>query len=791
MTATSAGDGSYYLFTGLAAGSYEVAAADVPGFVRTTPASAAANLVAGGAVVVNFGYQQVGTVGGVVYNDANGNGVRDSGEVGIGGVTVTLRTTTGTLQTTLSAGDGSYLLSNVEAGSYTVSAADVPGYVRTTLGSVGVSIAAGGSGSANFGYQPVGTVGGVVFNDANGNGIKEAGELGLGGVVITLTLPDGSGARTATSAGNGDYLFTGVAAGSYIVSSPEIAGFARTTLGSIGVSVAANGSAQASFGYQQTGAISGVAFNDLNGNGTQDAGEPGIGSVIVTAQALAGTGIATATTTSSGFYVIGGLTAGSYRVSAADVQNFVRTTLNPVTVFVATGGSATVHFGYQRKGTISGVTFNDRNGNGVQDTGEPGLAVTVTLQTVGGTIMTHTTSTNNGSYSFSRIAPGSYVVSAADVPSYVRTTPASVTVSVLSNQNALASFGYQQVGTLNGATFNDLNGNGIKNNGEGGLGGVVITLTRGSSVLTTISAGDGSYSFSDLVAGNYTVSAADVPGYSRTTPGSLPITIGNSNAQASFGYRQNGTVSGMVFRDNNANAQIDLGEHGIGGVEITLLTLQGSVSATQQTASSGYYLFSLVLPGDYVVKETTPPGFSSTTPDEVPITLTPGGSASANFGDRAGYDLRLPFIAKKYDRSKVRGTLLPKITKYYMLPVKFPVFIGPEISSRPVGTVGEIFYASSVRIPSILPSTSRFYISSQTGQATEVLVDDELTILLAGTPVFTATFSTPSNHTPARRIAEVPYAVMEQIAGRTVQVMYRDVYGLNVSADRLWLIRVD
>ncbi|MBN1888836.1 MAG: carboxypeptidase regulatory-like domain-containing protein [Thermoflexales bacterium] len=791
MTTTSAGDGSYYLFTGLAAGSYEVAASDVPGYVRTTPASAAAHLVAGGAVVINFGYQQVGTIGGVVYSDANGNGVRDSGELGIGGVTVTLRTTTSTLQTTLSTGDGSYLLSGVEAGSYTVSAVDVPGYMHTTLGSVGVSIGAGGSASANFGYQAIGTVSGVVFNDANGNGVKEAGELGLGGVVITLTLPDGSGARTATSAGNGDYMFTNVAVGSYIVSAPEIAGFARTTLGSIGVSVAAGGSAQASFGYQQVGTISGVAFNDTNGNSTQDAGEPGIGSLIVTAQALAGTGIATATTTSSGFYVIGGLTVGSYQVSASVVQDFVRTTPSPVTVFVAQGGSATAHFGYQRKGTISGVTFNDRNGNGVQDTGEPGLAVTLTLQTGAGTTITYTTSTNNGSYSFGQITPGSYVVSAAEVPSYIRTTPESITVSVSSSQNALASFGYQQIGTLSGVTFNDLNGNGIKNDGEGGLGGVVITLTRGSSVLTTTSVGDGSYTFIDLAADNYTVAAADVPGYSRTTASSVTVTIGDNNAQASFGYRQIGTVSGMVFRDDNANAQIDPGEQGIGGVEITLLTPQGSVSATQQTAGSGYYLFSHVLPGDYIVRETTPPGFSSTTPDEVPITLTAGGSASANFGDRAGYDLRLPFIAKKYDSSKVRGIHLPKITKNYVLPIRFPVYIGPAISSRPVGTIGEVFYALSVRIPGTLPTTSRFYLSSRTDQATEVLVDDELVILVGGTPVFTATFSTASNPTPVRRIVEVPYAVMGQIAGRTVQVVYRDVYGSNVSADRLWLIFVD
>jgi hypothetical protein len=68
-------------------------------------------------------------------------------------------------------------------------------------------------------FQPV-TVGDFVWNDLNKNGIQDAGEPGINGVTLTLSGTSASGVSvtgTATTAGNGGYLFAGLEPGTYTV----------------------------------------------------------------------------------------------------------------------------------------------------------------------------------------------------------------------------------------------------------------------------------------------------------------------------------------------------------------------------------------------------------------------------------------------------------------------------------------------------------------------------------------------------------------------------------------------
>src|SRR5262249_29179616 len=59
-----------------------------------------------------------------VWNDSNGNGIQESGEAGINGVTLTLTGTTGSgasiTRTTTTTGNGGYLFDNLPPGTYTV-----------------------------------------------------------------------------------------------------------------------------------------------------------------------------------------------------------------------------------------------------------------------------------------------------------------------------------------------------------------------------------------------------------------------------------------------------------------------------------------------------------------------------------------------------------------------------------------------------------------------------------------------------------------------------------------------
>jgi hypothetical protein len=66
------------------------------------------------------------------------------------------------------------------------------------------------------------------------------------------------------------------------------------------------------------------------------------------------------------------------------------------------------------------------------------------------------------------------------------------------------------------------------------------------------------------------------------------------------------------------------------------------------------------------------------------------------------------------------------------------------------------------------------------------LVDDRVAILLNGNELFAYNFST-SGH-PVAAAVEVPRTTMQQMAGRTVTVEYRDVYNVYVTASAMWLV---
>ena len=154
---------------------------------------------------------------GTVFDDINGNGIQDPGEPGLGGVTVGLYTPGGVLLTsTTTAGDGTYLFTNVAPGSYSVRETDPSGWSSTTPNNVPVTVPSGGIGHADFGDQLIGSVSGTVFNDINGNGVQDPSENGIGGVTVQLVNPStGAIIATTTTAGDGSYVFTGVTPGAY------------------------------------------------------------------------------------------------------------------------------------------------------------------------------------------------------------------------------------------------------------------------------------------------------------------------------------------------------------------------------------------------------------------------------------------------------------------------------------------------------------------------------------------------------------------------------------------------
>lgn len=190
------------------------------------------------------------SVSGFVYVDADDDGVFESGESPIPGVTVTL---TGTDiynspvgRTTTTNAAGRYLFDHLEPGVYTVAQTQPVGFddgqeTQGTPPSGGVGpdrftdLYFDAEGEVqyehyNFGEKlratPSGVIGDRIWNDANGNGVQDGGEAGVAGVTVTLSGPGGP--RTAVTDASGRYQFTGLAAGTYTVSFTTPAGYTLT-----------------------------------------------------------------------------------------------------------------------------------------------------------------------------------------------------------------------------------------------------------------------------------------------------------------------------------------------------------------------------------------------------------------------------------------------------------------------------------------------------------------------------------------------------------------------------------
>ena len=555
QVASTTTDGSgNYSFPGLAAGTYTVDPGGPAGFSVTTGNDPATVTVAAGEVRsdVDFGFRQTdASVGDRVFNDLDGNGAQDAGEPGLSGVVVVLREGGSQVASTTTDGSGNYSFPGLAAGTYTVDPGGPAGFSVTTGNDPAtVTVAAGEVRSdVDFGFrQTDASVGDRVFNDLDGNGAQDAGEPGLSGVVVVLR-EGGSQVASTTTDGSGNYSFPGLAAGTYTVDPGGPAGFSVTTGNDPATVTVAAGEVRSDvdFGFRQTDASVGDrVFNDLDGNGAQDAGEPGLSGVVVVLRE-GGSQVASTTTDGSGNYSFPGLAAGTYTVDPGGPAGFSVTTGNdPATVTVAAGEvRSDVDFGFrQTDASVGDRVFNDLDGNGAQDAGEPGLSGVDVVLRQGGTAVATTTTDGDGNYTFAGLAAGTYTVDPAGPGGFSATTgndPATVTISA-GEARTDVDFGYRQTnGSIGDRIFDDVNGNGTEDPGEAGIAGVTVVLRQGpTEVSTTATDGDGNYSFTGLAAGAYTVDPAGPAGYTLTAgndPETVTLTPGETRTDVDFGYR--------------------------------------------------------------------------------------------------------------------------------------------------------------------------------------------------------------------------------------------------------------
>ncbi len=180
-----------------------------------------------------------GIVSGVVFNDANGDGVQDGSDTNLAGWTVEALQDGKVVASTVSDGQ-QYQLDSLPAGTYTIQIIPQPGYAPTVPAqSVTITGQNDTISSTNFGELPaaIGPISGTVFNDVTGNGVLDGLQTPMAGVKVSLHIDTNGNGRldardkligTVITNASGTYSFSNLAIGQYFVSETVPRGYVRT-----------------------------------------------------------------------------------------------------------------------------------------------------------------------------------------------------------------------------------------------------------------------------------------------------------------------------------------------------------------------------------------------------------------------------------------------------------------------------------------------------------------------------------------------------------------------------------
>ncbi|MFN8509074.1 MAG: SdrD B-like domain-containing protein [Deinococcaceae bacterium] len=262
----------------------------------------------------------------------------------------------------------------------------------------------------------------------------------------------------------------------------------------------------------------GQLFEDQNGNGVmekygpkQEIGMPQ--GVVLTLKDAFGQ-IHTTSTKIGGVFDFPGVPVGPATVeidASTLVSPMVSTTgTMPMALRVeasATGTYLLPDIGLMKRttnGSITGVVFEDANGNSRQDPGEmPLLNVVLSKTSPSPTLQSMTNA--SGQFSFTDVPEGNTRIEITVPAGYAETTPKAVVVPVQPGQTSAGwAFGLRQmIGSVSVNVFDDVDANGTRDSAtEMGLVGVAMELTDAKGTIhTAMTDATGKYNFTKIPEG--------------------------------------------------------------------------------------------------------------------------------------------------------------------------------------------------------------------------------------------------------------------------------------------------
>ncbi|RKP57116.1 hypothetical protein D7Z26_03800 [Cohnella endophytica] len=564
-------------------------------------------------------------------------------------------------------------------------------------------------------------IGDYVWLDENADGIQDATEHGVENVVVNLLDGSGNLLFTTTTDADGKYLFTNLWPDDFIVEfklpsdyyifspkdtggntavSDELDSDADLTTGRTETVTLASGDVKLGYdaGLVKLVSLGDLLWDDKNGNGKQDKIdpadpasplEPGVAGVTVSLLNNLNTVIATTVTDTNGKYLFEKLLPGTYKVKFALPAGYMFTAKNAASdtidsnVNPSTGitdsiilppgkDDMTIDAGIVKLAALGDYVWMDRNLNGIQNAGEPGVdGVTVELMANDGVTpatdkdgnpIASVVTSSGGAYYFGNLVPGTYVVK-FDIPagyvatqrkagsddnmdSDIGTNGLTSAITLVPGQVKLSvDAGLVKLVTLGDTLWLDDNIIGSQDGEPVATAASNVTvglydengapIMAGAVPVTTTTDMNGKYSFADLYPGKYKVKF-DLPsgyiftrqyatGASASTDSNvneagwtdvITLIAGQDDLTIDAGIVLPASIGDYVWEDLNQNGIQDVGEKGLNGLKVELLAEDGTVIRTTTTADNagvpGYYKFTQLIPGKYRVKFTVKPAYMFT-----------------------------------------------------------------------------------------------------------------------------------------------------------------------------------
>jgi uncharacterized repeat protein (TIGR01451 family) len=436
------------------------------------------------------------------------------------------------------------------------------------------------------------------------------------------------------------------------------------------------------------GGLGDTVWKDLDGDGIQDPGEPGVANVIATLTDCRGNVLQTTTTDATGFYFFNNLIPGDYQVQF-NISNLPRgcaftfqnqgandrldsdvdlNGLGPCTNITGGEFDSTYDAGLLILAAIGDFVWHDLNGNGQQNAGEPGIAgVQVNLYKGDGSYVGTTYTDINGYYLFDFLYPGNYYLEFIDPAGFEQTffnRGSDVTDSDVDRSNGPRTTattylapgerdmtwdaGYYKCIPIGDLVWYDINKNDIWNTNENGINGLKVNLWRnhfGTWLIWDFKytghkpgtpSDDGYWKFC-APPGEYYVEVIMPPlGLVRaranvgtneendsditnangpTTTDKFTVLSGQEKCDLGAGFYPMAQAGNLVWRDANVNGIQESNEPKVEGVKVEAIEkATGKVAATTVTDSDGTYNINYLEQQAYYLRFSPPAGYGATLP---------------------------------------------------------------------------------------------------------------------------------------------------------------------------------